>query len=199
MKAIINTRDALPCMEGQKCFRCFRRQPVSGLGHCQGCLSGLVEDRSKKAVSRLGRVMNIIIASKSKNSLGCVAAVHVLRKIIGRGMEFSVASPGVAGKIRDSAVVLPECADDAAAEVMVFLVNARTASRPSSSRAVRIFEAVTEKELLAYARMKNLKYTTVNGRGDGLWLKRALQGFQESHPGTIESVARSGAKLREIE
>lgn len=174
-------------MKAVCCPRCKKRKPLEGLEHCGSCLSELVENRAKKSLLMLGLMEKVEILCRDNESIGCVCAKFILDKI---GFDAVVVkSPG--GK---AAVILAGSADDIATGFIGSLMGRK--AHTAHSGAFHMFEFVSEKELWAYAGMKNLIYAAPKMRGDGL--KQAIQGFAQGHPGTIESVVRSAIRMKKM-
>ena len=184
-------------MDG-KCRRCSKREAASGMAYCPMCICELVEKRAQKAIPDTGGKKEVIITCKEKNSLNCITARHVLRKIFGRTAKISVAGSAKAGKSRNALWVIPDSADDAAAGLISSFMSAKPEQKTFNPGIARIFEFVTEKELLAYARARNLK-NAATGKHDGGWIKASVQKLQEGHSGIIEAMAKAGVKLKELE
>ncbi len=136
-----------------------------------------------------------VIACNDRNSIGCVAARDIFGRIVGKDAELRLASPAAARRVRGAILINPFCADDFAAAFIEAIASG--AKRKVPNAGIAVFECVTEKELLAYASMKNLKYAAVDS-GDKGWIKHAIQGFRDGHPGMIEGLAQSARKLREL-
>lgn len=113
-----------------------------------------------------------------KNSLAGASAAYFAKKM--------AAAPHYGGG--KSTIILPSSADDLAAGFLEKLINAKV----GIAKGIAIFESVTEKELSLYASMKRIKYVKAESTG----LKRAVQSFQEEHPGTIEAFTRTEKKIR---
>lgn len=197
----------------KKCSRCRQRPRAEEIEHCLSCLGHVVEKRAKKALglaeartagteSKSGR--KLAIACRDKNSLGCVAAAYVAKKLLLPGVTVEVVSKQeIKGKafknlLKDAAVaiIMVQCADETAANF--FWAFIRKNCKLTKYEPVSIFESVTEKELELYAKIKSLKYAKAqnNSLKQRLRLRHRLQGLQAKYPGTIEAIVQTSRKLK---
>lgn len=194
----------------KECGRCRQRPRAEGMEHCLFCLSHVVEGRAKRALalalaeartagteSKTG--CKLAIVCQDKNSLGCVVAAYVAKKLLWRGVAVEVVSSLPSRSfLKDAVVVLPKCADEVAANL--FWEFIRKNYKLTKYEPVSIFESVTEKELEFYAKIKSLKYAKAqsNSLRQRLRLRRRLQGLQAKYPGTIEAMVQTSKKLKEL-
>ena len=192
-----------PRAEPTSCSRCKKNTRLKEAEYCRHCLAEVIENRVSRKLDTLrdpkGRLITgkILIACADKNSLSFAAADYIARKLRKNN--------GLTLRIKDAqAIIMPECADDIAAN----FVERLTASSMGKSRSLKglsklpkhgaatinIFESITEKELGLYAAIKRIKYT----KGKNTDLKQKIQKLQARYPGTIEALAQSSRQMGEI-
>ncbi len=167
----------------ESCPRCRKKPAYRNASYCGPCICEVIENRVKKAIAASVRSGTVKIACADRDSLACVSAAFICKKLLGK--QFVKIFPR-----RGNA--LAESADDIATGFLESLIGKRN-QPPRTS----LLGSVTEKELGAYATIKNLKYKTSKACTGSI--KQRLQRLQEKRPGTIESVTRSWEALQAIE
>ncbi len=183
--------------------------------YCSRCLVEVIEKRVNKKLSAIncgsGKLgsSRMLIACESKSSLSCVVAVYLAKKLC-RIADVPVVKPtSLRSRAQQphTAVIMPKCADEAAASLLERFTSSAISSSgshrgvagaaPDAAEVVSIFESVTEKELELYATIKKIKYAKPqNSKYSDL--KQKLQKLQARYPGTIEALAQASRQIEEI-
>ena len=201
-------------MQETLCGRCGTKSRLHGIEYCANCLKSIVANRAGKVLkSAVGRIQNknfqrqqrpkvsVIIIGEHKLSLECAASIYLVKQALGHdfSVNVKVADPkkaAIAGK--DAIIILPQCSDYLATGLIRRFISAPQISQPHArtlTKPINILESITEKELALYAGIRRIKYEKKNKD----LLQQAVEKLQEKHPGTVESIARSAARLRKIE
>ncbi len=191
-----------------KCGRCSKNARLQGIEYCTRCLIKIVEKRARDSLktaidmaNRQGKQKQpsprIVIMCDEKLSLAGASAVYLAKKILGTTFAISTIAAKPRDGIKGGIFIYAQCLDDIAAGLILEFINGPKNRKRSStlSRNFNIFESITENELRLYAGMKRIKYAQLQGN----WLKHAIRELQEKHPGTVEAIARSAARLHKIE
>ena len=196
-------------MGQDKCNRCSKNSRLKEAEYCSRCLVEVIEKRVSKKLNALddggGRLSGgrISIVCDSKTSLSCAAAAYIAKKLCKTAalLVINPASQHIMMRQPHSAVIMPECADEAATSLLEMLTSNAISSRKGITRgvtdAVNIFESVTEKELELYATIKKIKYA--KGKSSKYSdLKQKIQKLQARYPGTIEALAQASRHIEQI-
>ena len=212
MASPVTNAESAAAKQRMKCGRCGKNARLQGIEYCGHCLNRIIEKRARSAIKvavekiREGQgkqkppVPKLIIASVEKSSLGCAAAIYLVKKLLG-AVTVAVAKPDLAAKAAKATegtiVIYTQCSDNIATSLIRRFISSPASKQKTSSLAqhINIFFAITEKELRLYADMKKIKYTQ-SSKDE---LQQAVQRLQERHPGIVEAVVRSAAHISKIE
>ena len=209
MASLVTNAESAAARQKMKCGRCGKNARLQGIEYCGHCLNRIIEKRArnamKAAIEKIRESQGkqkppapkLIVASREKRSLSRVAAIYIVKKLLG-AVSVEAAKPGWAAKAAEGTIVIyAQCSDDIAACLIRRFISSPAHKQRASALAKRIniFESITEKELRLYADMKKIKYAQ-NSKDE---LQQAVQRLQERHPGIIEAVVRSATHISKIE
>ncbi|HLD97222.1 MAG TPA: hypothetical protein VI934_02665 [Candidatus Nanoarchaeia archaeon] len=193
--------------ERAKCGRCGKNTRLQGIEYCSRCLGKIVENRVKDSLKAALEMANrqvkqtqpsphIIILCDEKLSLACTSAVYLAKKILGATSTVSVLAAKPKARAKGALITYANCSDAIATGLVRELITSPKNRKHSSTscRQINIFESITENELRLYAKMKRIKYAQLQGN----WLEQAIRKLQDKHPGTVEALARSAARLNNL-
>ncbi len=205
MASVDGTVDAKP---QAKCGRCSKNARLQGIEYCSRCLSRVIEKRVSNSLKAATEIVNrygkqnqpaprIIILCDENRSLACASALYLAKKMLGASFAISVAASKPAAMAKGATLIYPQCSDEIAVGlVQKFISSPKNWQRfPVLNRGINIFDSITENELRLYAGMKRIKYAQRQENG----LKQALRELQEKLPGTVEAIAKSAARLDNLE
>lgn len=149
---------------------------------CKTCYTSLMVRRARKAVREFGRLSkNAKVSIVDDNSVKSAAAKDLFKKVFAR-------LPLTFVKDNADVVVVPLTTDDLAEGFINELFNGELASKP---KVLELLKHITDEELVAYARIQNIRGKMPEKQG----LSEELDKLEARYPGIKFGLLKSREEI----